>query len=67
MADILKKKIPSGGGSGFKCFEARAFLMCSRKDKEPNVAEAKKRSGKDGRSERLSGPRLWSAGCPVVR
>lgn len=45
MADILKKRIPGSGESGFRCFQARAFLMCSRKGKEPNAAEAKKRSG----------------------
>lgn len=46
MADNLKKRIPGSGESGFRCFEAGAFLMCSRKGKEPNAAEAKKRSGK---------------------
>lgn len=67
MADILKKKIPSGGGSSFKCFEARAFLMCSRKGKEPNVAEAKKRGGKDRRTERrgCQGPDCGALDAPL--
>lgn len=67
MADTFKKRILGGGDSGFKCFKARAFLMCPRKDKEPNMAEAKKRNGKEEEPESLSGPRSWRAVWPIVR
>ena len=41
MADIHKNRIPGCGNSGFKCFEARAFLLCASMGKEPNVAAGK--------------------------
>lgn len=40
MAAVCKKGIPGCGDSSFRCFEAGAFLECSRTGEEPIVAAA---------------------------